>query len=417
MAASLWRSEERSEDILRLGRRQLESLRQEGHPYGDARVRSLRRLLAEGGGLPLLFPEHDVGFVYDEGGFFTGAKGRPTISPLQRSSSSGIRLGGRMPHFVLRRLDGANTLGSVPDAPRLLSTVDLPDQLRGLLLDHFRAQDSIRSPANGSEVASGNEREGPTSCGHAVDASRAGLVSVLIVASPLSAVVWDGGIHSDTSGFAAEAASTRWRDAAISVQQEQAGFASCPLVVLTVYPLRHAAATDEPRSGFADESATEVKDGGTGVVRAGSSKGTSLSAEEDSPWRLDAVTALEHLEPYLDRNGKATIQSRTAQRSAVTARSTRDVVHGNESGSFGGKVSTGPGLVLSMHATDDHDGNLGKAFAAAGAQAVLLRPDGHVSWIAEQSTDSTNYEEGEGYEPKGELGSALKAVYAGGGGP
>ncbi|CAN0599242.1 unnamed protein product, partial [Ectocarpus sp. 12 AP-2014] len=57
-------SEERSERILRLGRRQLESLREEGHPYGESRVRDLRRLLAEGGGLPLLFPEHDVGFAY-----------------------------------------------------------------------------------------------------------------------------------------------------------------------------------------------------------------------------------------------------------------------------------------------------------------------------------------------------------------
>lgn len=34
-----------------------------------------------------------------------------------------------------------------------------------------------------------------------------------------------------------------------------------------------------------------------------------------------------------------------------------------------------------MHGIDDSAGSLGKAFATAGAEAILLRPDGHIAWL------------------------------------
>lgn len=73
-----------------------------------------------------------------------------------------------------------------------------------------------------------------------------------------------------------------------------------------------------------------------------------------------------------------------------------------------------PGEVLSMRAIDDSAGKLGKAFAAAGVEAVLLRPDGHIAWLSHRrdTVGDSDEREGRGYSVLAEeLGRALNAVY------
>ena len=53
---------------LRLARSPLASLEKEGHPAGELRLQQLRRLLKSGRGLPLFFPEHELGFRYEPAG-------------------------------------------------------------------------------------------------------------------------------------------------------------------------------------------------------------------------------------------------------------------------------------------------------------------------------------------------------------
>ncbi|CBJ25915.1 Monooxygenase [Ectocarpus siliculosus] len=326
-------AEERSERILRLGRRQLESLREEGHPYGESRVRDLRRLLAEGGGLPLLFPEHDVGFTYGghgaallaaSGGRAAGVGPPPTSRssrplpaagfssrpPAVRRNGQGhgdntgafraapcsIRLGGRMPHFFLRPPSSSSS--------SLLSTVDLPDQIRGLLLDCFGSELSSATP----ELAS--------------------LASVLIVYS------------SERDGMAMVGTDTSWHSRTSR---------SSPLVVLTVSP-----------------------------PSPGSTVSSSISNDQHNTAITSPAPSIENLREYLDYREEI--------------------------------VPTQPGWVLPMRAVDGSGGKLGEALAAARTEAVLLRPDGHIAWLAPRRTGGTGKGEG---DPAlvGDLERALGAVY------
>jgi 2-polyprenyl-6-methoxyphenol hydroxylase-like FAD-dependent oxidoreductase len=93
----------------RMGMMHLESLRTPGDAFGEKKVAQLRRVLAKGEGLPLLFPRHDVGYVY----------GDPAGRPTKRWRPSDVVAGARMPHFILRSRSGKI----------LISTVDLPAQL------------------------------------------------------------------------------------------------------------------------------------------------------------------------------------------------------------------------------------------------------------------------------------------------
>lgn len=456
MAASFWRSEARSEKILRLGRRQLESLRREGHPYGDARVRSLHRLLAEGGGLPLLFPEHDVGFAYREGAVLADNMSGPATSSSGRtlsaapegpdgaslSSTSALRLGGRMPHFILRAWesgagDCGESRGGCADVPTLsLSTVDLPDQIRGFLLGRFRSQVSARSAADPFRDIEGGGANGTdmTRSRAAAEASRVSLAAVLIVALPSETTTLrsDTGLDGDAAAIApaaAETASAWWRAAALSAQrefgaerataeQQEGRRTPCPLVVLTVCPPPRGPTSPNNRWGFAgaSEASAPTKGSAEGLVRDGdvrrASSSSSLSSTGDGEerWYLGTMAPINHLERFLDGDDSVEAMSSAERRSAGAGKPSVGESGGGEPG--GHHEGCGwPGLVLSMRAIDDSDGSLGEAFATSGAEAVLIRPDGHIAWVGQRrnTRDETDKE----MDRARDLGRALDAVFAG----
>lgn len=101
--------------MLALGRRPLRSLEEAGQPYGASCLAKARKVLRDGAGLPLLFPQDDLGFQYSP----KGSAGEDNCQSL-----AVIRVGGRLPHIWLQCVHpetGAH-LGKV-------STTDLADQL------------------------------------------------------------------------------------------------------------------------------------------------------------------------------------------------------------------------------------------------------------------------------------------------
>ena len=442
MAASLLsllspkdRSGERSESILRLGRRQLESLRVEGHPYGESRVRALRRLLADGGGLPLLFPDHDVGFRYSGKGaaVFAGTRtatrprpvgaagGSPVSSNRQllggdhergdhcRSTVSSrapspppfgtLCLGGRMPHFILRPLrDEGIDSSACKDAIPSLSTVDLPDQIRGLLLS---CADS-KVPAT-AHLAVFGSRDATRAC-----QARASLASVLVVSLPSVPVHLGDGDRPDDGNVvaAAKAVSTRWLSAVVGAQRPEVGGDSKgttiagtgapetdrrtpfrPVIVLMVSPPRCASISTTPSASIT----------GTTTKRAPSINHLEAYWDPRISNRTSPVTSSEHM----DAEARAAVAAEGPQHSAdemmdlvatTLASRSRDEANaaddddGRDGGDsdgerFDARAAVLGGQVLSMYAIDDGAGSLGKAFGAAGVEAVLLRPDGHIAWL------------------------------------
>lgn len=471
MVASMWDFQERSNIILRLGRRQLESLRREGHPYGEARVRSLRRLLAEGGGLPLLFPDHDVGFVYGKGAMVQPGedkslpsrkiKGdvsqkkqaiRGVVVSSPSSSASSLRLGGRMPHFVLRPMaekhvgnfgEGRKASESLFCSALSLSTVDLPDQLRRLrLFDALHSQFSEYPLVNASKTAVDGEETlssllPPSGAARAPWAS---LASVLVVAAqPVdSAVSINPGrlqVEKTASALTAQDIRSRskWLNAAICVQRGDRGVESTvkrqcqdsyassilypPLIVLTVSPTPDLTTFKGSPSRSLHEKEQVGKNTGRreAFLRGDRASSITSAAEGQHPKNLEAILSRERLEPYMDHERSTVLNSLKAQRAVNVLKpsmSTDECIS-----KLAGRKSEGtegPAIVLSMRAMDDSVGNLSKAFGSAGVEAVLLRPDGHVSWMAPWSNPLI--EAGEEYDPVRELRRALDAIYSGGGG-
>lgn len=101
--------------ILALGRRPLRSLEEVGQPYGAACLAKARKVLRDGAGLPLLFPQDDLGFRYCPSNMAGEDNGE---------SLAVIRVGGRLPHIWLQCIhpETGVHLGRV-------STTDLADQL------------------------------------------------------------------------------------------------------------------------------------------------------------------------------------------------------------------------------------------------------------------------------------------------
>lgn len=108
------------DSMLALGLRPLRTLEEAGQPYGTACLAKARQVLKDGAGLPLLFPQDDLGFRYPP-----MSSGRLRENREQGGEDLDIvQLGGRLPHIWLQCAHprtGAH-LGKV-------STTDLADQL------------------------------------------------------------------------------------------------------------------------------------------------------------------------------------------------------------------------------------------------------------------------------------------------
>jgi len=109
--------------MLALGRRPLRSLDEAGQPYGAACLAKARKVLRDGAGLPLLFPQDDLGFRYSPRGIIGEDNGKILTA---------IRVGGRLPHIWLQCVhpETGIHLGKV-------STTDLADQLHLIALTNL----------------------------------------------------------------------------------------------------------------------------------------------------------------------------------------------------------------------------------------------------------------------------------------
>lgn len=131
------------EGMLAMGRRPLKALSAPGQPYGAACLKAARQVLADGAGLPLLFPHDDLGFCYngplvqqqqqqnEEDGGDPALMGFPlpaTTDVLGRLDD--VVVGGRMPYFVLAAGELQQDDGGL--FPLVVST-DLAEQLHLLL--------------------------------------------------------------------------------------------------------------------------------------------------------------------------------------------------------------------------------------------------------------------------------------------
>lgn len=89
-----------AEKALALARAQLGCLEKPGHPLGDLRIQQLRRLLAKGGGLPLVFPKHELAFAYSEGAL--EAQTAQEAKAIDNAAMvDTVRVGSRAPHCCL----------------------------------------------------------------------------------------------------------------------------------------------------------------------------------------------------------------------------------------------------------------------------------------------------------------------------
>ena len=435
VAASIWKPQERSDNILRLGRRQLQALRREGHPYGDARVRELRRLLAEGGGLPLLFPEHDVGFTYRKGAVLPppenlrgSDKLTASSSPVDGSSSSEssagpsgmnaprsrIVVGGIMPHFLLRPAcdDEGQAEGRggghrpVVDNMRVypvvfFSTVDLPDQLRVISrrnCPRYPRKHAVDRVEDGGSRAVRDDPAGRVKVNQAArEASRVSLASVLLIApSQPSSPLKSGTLGNGSEFTSTENECETWRRIALDVQQDLAAFAAarknvavpCPLVIVKVLPTLDNSIDDGTggclRSG--DQPPTFPGE----HVRRRTSTDRELtrfvgSAVGDAPMDVEVLARMDEWWPFYPPAAKNAAGEEDSSRSHLSGV-----------------------LLMAIRAVDASGGALGRAFALADAEAVLIRPDGHIGWAAPRGTAL-----GKQGHARQRLTEALKTVYDG----
>lgn len=309
-----------------------------------------------------------------------------------------------MPHFNLRPAGNTVLARDAQEGRRRstpaysLSTVDLPDQIRGMLLSHARSTlpNEIRSDVNARPCQAYSRS--------AAMVSRMSLSSVLVVALPPPSISRCGVTDNDHTAAAtcaaAKMARGRWEKAALSAQKDLAcqrlwrqpasRADMCPVVVvLTVdrpVPVAAGDGSPLPLDPIVDE-----EEGIDGVRIKG----------------VDGLAADDVLGSDSSREGH--IKS-VPQLNDLTA-----CLHDDDDDDDDGHrlptpfAEEWPGLILPMRAVDDASGRLGDAFSGAHAEAVLLRPDGHVAWVSPSSEahDSVGDED----HLRGALRNALSTVY------
>lgn len=313
-----------------------------------------------------------------------------------------------MPHFLLSPPVGGTRANQGRDDDGLtlpLSTVDLPDQIRGIIPVRNRAQ-CYEVSANGTSEGVGNlDRQGlGISDANAFKASPISLASVLIVAPPIgnASCVAAARAAEDTTGV-------EWLVAAISAQQElgartttaqqRGSGTSCPtLVVLTVIP---------PLDAHAADMTSGIEFSGENSPGYDDTTETCAPGNEDRPWRLAVLTQPEHLELYLDHDASAAISTAAGQSIGGVAFSKLES-DGEKGDLF--DVASGASAVVAMRAVDGNPRRLRRAFLSAGIEGALVRPDGHIAWMARRGATVDGISQG--YCLKQELVRALGAVYA-----
>jgi len=148
-----------AEKAMALARAQLGCFEKPGHPLGDLRVQQLRRLLAKGGGLPLVFPKHELAFAYSEGAQSDAIDNAVTMV-------DSVRVGSRAPHCCLALPSG-----------HMFSLADLSAQLHFSGVTRGRCFVLVRSEATEEE---GEEGEGRGSQNKAKVECRQPLVVVTV---------------------------------------------------------------------------------------------------------------------------------------------------------------------------------------------------------------------------------------------
>lgn len=123
-------------DLTNVAIMSLSTLEHAGNIYGDALVKSVRRILKSGGGLPLLFPRFELGFAYRTSNALNDEDDTSAFVPR-------ILSGFRMPHIEVMKTS---------EKQIALSTTDLGDQLlqrwlhpkppsKCIIIFHFRKYD------------------------------------------------------------------------------------------------------------------------------------------------------------------------------------------------------------------------------------------------------------------------------------
>jgi 2-polyprenyl-6-methoxyphenol hydroxylase-like FAD-dependent oxidoreductase len=111
--------------LLKTALQPLASLKNEANLYAQHVTHNIRRILQQGGGLPLLFPKYELGYCY-------GMRQEET-STSWREDSMGfvpkVQVGGIFPHVPVR-LIGQDALNLQLDPAGSITTTDLPSQLQ-----------------------------------------------------------------------------------------------------------------------------------------------------------------------------------------------------------------------------------------------------------------------------------------------
>eukprot|EP00953_Heterococcus_sp_UTEX-ZZ885_P010678 6231-Heterococcus_DN1.PRE.2 len=160
---------------LTLGRQHLSCLEKPGHPHGERLIAAAREVLNTGGGLPLLFPRHDIGFRYavvDNSSSSSGAQ--PSSNTAAVAGLTSIALGARMPHYVLelQQQQQQQQRGS------LFSTVDIAAQAAACLP---RDQQHSAGPLSVLLVLSGDNAQAWTSALQELQTESSAAADVLVL--------------------------------------------------------------------------------------------------------------------------------------------------------------------------------------------------------------------------------------------
>jgi hypothetical protein len=178
-------------------------LEKPGHPHGERLIAAVREVLSTGGGLPLLFPRHDIGFRYAVDNSNTSCAAQPSANTAAVAGLTSIALGARMPHYVLELQQQQQQ----QQRDSLFSTVDIAAQAAACLP---RKQQHSAGPLSVLLVLSGDNAQAWTSALQELqtESSAAADVLVLVVSEQKLGAHRKAATDSNSAAIAVAAAAT-----------------------------------------------------------------------------------------------------------------------------------------------------------------------------------------------------------------